>query len=218
MDVYDSEREQLDAIKKWLKDNGLLVVLGLVVGLGSTLGWNGWKAYQSNQAELASEAYQALLLAASTNRREIVEERATYLMGEHPKSGYAPLAALVLAKGAHTTGQEEDAIRHLQWVVANANQDELRQIAQLRIARLAIGRDDFAGAEALLAQIRNTHLAAGVTELRGDIALAQGDEDAARRAYEQVLADANVPPVTRARVQLKLDELGFYNFPPESAS
>ena len=114
MEIYDSEKEQVEALKRWWKENGRMVVLGLVIGLGGTFGWNGWQSWRNTQAENASLTYQSLLAAAAQSDVEQVNSRGMALLNDYPESGYAPLAALVMAKSAVTEERAVDAGRNLQ--------------------------------------------------------------------------------------------------------
>lgn len=215
MDVYDTEKEQLEALKKWWRENGRMVVIGLVVGLGITFGWSGWKAYKNMQDEKASSLYEAVLAGASAAKPDVatVQTAAARLMGRFPDSPYASLAALVAARGAVQAGSDDDAARELQWVVEHTSRVEIREIAQLRLARIAVDRKDYDGAKAMLRQVRDPGLAGAVSELRGDIAVARGDTKAARAAYTAALANTDLSGAARTRIRIKLDDLGSYNVP-----
>ncbi|MEW8396328.1 MAG: tetratricopeptide repeat protein, partial [Candidatus Thiodiazotropha sp.] len=39
MSEYQTEEEQVEAIKRWWKENGTSVIAGLVIGLGGIFGW-----------------------------------------------------------------------------------------------------------------------------------------------------------------------------------
>ena len=61
MELYDSEEQQVEAIKDWWKENGKAVVLGVVVGLGGLFGWRYYQdsvvqaqAHQNNTVKLLS--------------------------------------------------------------------------------------------------------------------------------------------------------------------
>ncbi len=218
MEIYDSEKDQIEALKRWWAENGRLVIVGLVIGLGGTFGWNGWQTWRTTQAENASIAYQTMLAAAATSNFDEVEKRGTALIEEHPDSGYAPLAALVLAKGAVASGRNDEAVRHLQWALENSPDVEIQQLAQLRLAQLAAEREDYDGALAMLDQVTLPGLLPEVEELRGDIHVARNDPEAARRAYETALVTDRLPVGVRARIGVKLDDLGRYNLPGNSAS
>jgi predicted negative regulator of RcsB-dependent stress response len=63
LDVYNTEDEQVEAIKKWLKDNGKSAIFGIVLGFSAIFGWRAWQSHEVEQAETASEIYQSTLVA-----------------------------------------------------------------------------------------------------------------------------------------------------------
>ena len=65
---YDTEEEQLEAIKRWWRENGVGVILGVVVGLGALAGWKGWTWYQNEQAMAASAIYDEVTTALDAAR------------------------------------------------------------------------------------------------------------------------------------------------------
>ena len=60
MATYETEEEQLEALKKWWKENGRSILLGLLLGVLIIAGWRGWQAYQANRAESASTLYEQM--------------------------------------------------------------------------------------------------------------------------------------------------------------
>ena len=59
MEEYLSEREQWDQIKAWLRDNGLWIIAGVVVGAVGLGGWRG-RINQTHGSSLARELTTAL--------------------------------------------------------------------------------------------------------------------------------------------------------------
>ena len=55
------EDEQTEKIKRWWKTNGTAVIVGLLLGVGSVAGYQGWGMYQDRQSEIASDLYQRML-------------------------------------------------------------------------------------------------------------------------------------------------------------
>ena len=41
--VAETDEEQIEAIKKWFEDNGISLVLAIVLGLGGTFGYRAWE-------------------------------------------------------------------------------------------------------------------------------------------------------------------------------
>ena len=61
MEGYESEKEQVEAIKKWWQANGKSIIVGVVLGISLVVGGRWWLASQHKQAELASDQYEQVL-------------------------------------------------------------------------------------------------------------------------------------------------------------
>lgn len=210
------DEEQIEELKKWWSENGKSVLAGLGIGLAAILGWTSWQTWERTQAELASVRYAQLVNDAAAAKHDQALSQAEALAGEFPDSAYASLASLVAARAAVQSNDPGKAKQHLEWVVDHAPFPELVPIARLRLARLLIDAREYDGALAALGGIDSALFHGHVKELQGDIHHARGDDAAARESYETVLADAELSPSTRARVRMKLDDLGEFTFPPSS--
>lgn len=217
MSIYDSDSEQLEALKGWWKTNGRSVLLGLGLGLAGVLGWNYWRSYNMTQAEEASSRYDQLVALIEAQDYAQAERHGSRLIDEFPGSGYAGLASLLLAKAAFQADNPELAKRHLRWAMAHAEGLEVAPLARLRLARLLMHEQAYAEALATLGDAEPTSFAAPYEELRGDILSAQNDPEGARAAYQKALG--TLPPfgANRERVQMKLNELGTLQYPEESS-
>jgi len=204
----DTEQEELEALQKWWKENGRAVVVGLVLGLGGVFGWTAWQSRAEATAEQVSMVYQSMVeMAASDDHAEALL-RADRIIREQPDSEYAALAGLLGAKSAFAIDRTDDANRFLGWVVENASRAELRDVARIRSARLLLHQGEPDAAIAMLAEISTSAFAATVEELRGDILIDDRQSEAAAKAYETALASDSMTSGTRARLQMKLDDLG----------
>ena len=45
MEVYTTENEQIDAIKRFFVNKGKALLIGLVIGVGAIIGWNYWQSH-----------------------------------------------------------------------------------------------------------------------------------------------------------------------------
>jgi len=206
---YDSEREQIEALKRWWKENGWVVAIGLLLGLGAVFGWTSWQAYTRAQAEQASAAYQELVNWAAAENHLRVEEAAERLMREFPDSAYATLGALVRARSALEKGALEEAQGYLQWAMDNAESSEIERIARLRLARLLLGEGEHDRALELLDVIDPGPFAPLYDELRGDVLAVEGRAREAYEHYRRALAAPRLTPGSRARIELKVADLGL---------
>ncbi len=153
MDPYVSDEERLEEVKRWWKENGTTVVVGLFVGLLLILGYRAWTSYRQDKIENATIKYEQLLLAFSQqpgkkDRVRQVEKASRSLIQDYPDSPYAIDSALLLAKVKVETGKTKEAISQLRWVLRNTEQNSYKNhLARLRLARLL--RDENKLGEAL---------------------------------------------------------------------
>jgi predicted negative regulator of RcsB-dependent stress response len=208
---YLSEEEQVEALKKWWKENGFSVVAGVVIGLAGVFGWQAWNQHQEEIAEQASARFDQMRSSALIGSLESVSKQAEILKAEHEDSGYTLFASLLLAKVLQEEGDIEGAQTELEWVVANGNASSFQQVARLRLARLLLGEGDVDKAAAVIADAPMDNFAGEFSALRGDIARAKDDLAGARAAYQEAL-DKGVGD--SELVMMKIDDLAIADAKP----
>jgi predicted negative regulator of RcsB-dependent stress response len=207
--AYDlEEQEQIAALKSWWKENGLLVMLVVVAASLSFAGFNGWRYYRTSQATQALALYQQLDQAEGAADHKKVRDIAAQLTGKYGATAYGAYAALSAAHAAFEMGDLAGARAQLQWVIDNADEDEARDTARLRLAGVLF--DEKKPEEALkLLEARPVDSMAGLySDLRGDILASQGKRAEARAAYQTALDRSDAGSAYRAVIQMKLDSLG----------
>jgi predicted negative regulator of RcsB-dependent stress response len=202
------QQEQIDAIKTWWERHGNLVTVVVVVVALATAGLSGWRWYQNRQTEGASLLYLAVQEGLQGNNQTRVREAAAQLSDKYPGTGYAVLAALIAARLDFEGGDTKAARTRLEWAIANAKQDEFRDLARLRLAAVLVDDRDLVAALRVLDTKRGSAFDALFLDLRGDVLLAQGDANAARNAYQLAFDKLEEKSPYRNLVQLKLDALG----------
>jgi predicted negative regulator of RcsB-dependent stress response len=206
-----TEEEQVEALKRWWKENGKSLVLTIAVSIGGVLSWNAYQDHQANQAETASVYFQQLMIsspAGQLNESQIAEVRynSELLKTEFDASTYAQFGALMLARVEVQEGNLTAAAAELQWVIEQQGDAEINALATIRLAKLLGAQGQYDKALALLVD-GDDAWQLGRLEVRGDLLVAQGELDAARVAYEKasVLADTN--GASNPLLGLKLDNL-----------
>lgn len=194
-----TEQEQIESIKRWWADNGRGIITGIVLALAGYFGYQWWQTDQRTQAENASNLYQTFVEAVTANGGQPNDKQLTtakslakQLKEEYGKHIYASQAALRMAALNVKENNLEAAAEQLQWALDNVEQDALKFLAQRRLAAVIAAQGQY---EEALTALNNTAsgpipsaFAALFAETRGDILLQQGDENAARNAYEQAKA------------------------------
>lgn len=207
--AYDlEEQEQLAAIKSWWAQYGRLVIVAVVGGILVFGGIRGWHYYRSSQAAAGAALFSQQQAAERANDHKKVRDIATQLVDQYGSTAYAVLAALAAAKSAFDTGDLDAARTRLQWVIDNAKEDESKDIARLRLARVLF--DEKKPDEALkLLQVKHGDSFAGLyADLRGDVLLSQGKRQEARAAYQLALDRSPAASPLRQIIQLKIDAVG----------
>lgn len=204
MSVYQTDEEQVEAIKKWWQENGRSVVIGAVIGFGIIGGWQGWERYQRVQGEGASGVYEQMLESGRQGDTDRTLAAGKRLLGDYPNSAYASFAALEMAHLAYKKGEKEAARGHLEWVHANAPDRALRETARLRLVRVLLDIGDLDAAASALEGDSETY-SGELALLRGDVARARNDLATARAAYQQALASGVANP---SLLRMKLVDAG----------
>ncbi len=206
VDVNLSEEEQVEALKKWWKENGRSVIGGIVLGLGAVFGWQAWQQHQQSIADQASVQFEQLNQSLAADALGPAASQAEQLINEYGDTPYAVFAALDLARVKLGQGDAAAAIGQLQWVVDNADEPSFRQIARLRMARIHLDAGELDAAQAVIDQAEDDAYRGEFAELKGDLALARGDREGAHAAYRDAL-DKGVG--SASLVEMKLDDLAL---------
>ena len=209
MEIYESEQDQVEALKKWWKENGRSVIAGLVIGLGGVVGWKSWVSYQESQASKGSISYGQLVELVSEDKTAEAAQHGERLIEELPSSTYAALSALLLARIALEREDSTAARQHLRWVMDHGKMDELKEVARLRLARLLLADEAYDEALSLLSAEPAPGFEAAYQETKGDILVSRGDKAGARTAYARALASLTPTSANRQLLQMKLDDLGL---------
>lgn len=188
MSTYQTDDEQVEAIKKWWRENGRSVIGGIVLGFAVIGGWQFWQGYQRDQSEAASQVFDAMRLAVRNGNLDQAIVDGKRLVGDFGGTSYAAFAGLELARISYERGEKAAARNHLRWVADSAPERPLRELARLRLARLLYDIRDLDALRPLLAETPLPAFAGEFAVLRGDLARAEGDAAAARAAYQDALS------------------------------
>lgn len=203
-----SEKEQIEVIRSWWRENGRYVISGIVIGAGLLFGWNYWNDQQRAAEVGASSLYETLLAEVSDSDVTAAEAAAQRLFEEFDSTTYALQARLAMSRLYMDTGRDEDAADELRQLLASGREPEMEMVARLRLAKILLYQGKPDEVVPLLEGYRDTAFAARYSEALGDAYLAQERIEDAAEAYTAALADSpNAPTVDRTLIQMKLYDL-----------
>jgi predicted negative regulator of RcsB-dependent stress response len=207
--AYDlEEQEQIATLKAWWNDHGNLVITAVAACALAVAGWQGWRYYQSSQSMAAVTLYEQLDRAEHANDHKKVRDIATEITAKYGSTPYGAFAALSAARASFVSGDLAGAKLHLQWVIDNAKEDEIRDVARLRLAGVLLDEKKLDEALQLL-EVKPVEPMTGLyADLKGDILVAQAKHAEARSAYQLALDRSEAGSPYRFTLQLKLDSLG----------
>jgi len=207
MEIYNTEEQQVEAIKRFFREHGLSMVAGIVIGLGGLYGFRFYQAKQLEAQQAQSVAYAVLVdkAAAEGADKKAWLVDAQKFIADHKDSNYSHLTALMAAKEAVVLKDYAAAELQLSAVAASSKVPEVVAVAQLRLARVQAEQAKYKEALATLAATMPAAFAAQQNELKGDVLLKSGDETAALSAYKaaQAVTEVGKNPL----LDVKLNEL-----------
>jgi len=208
LDVFSTEEEQAEAIKKWWRDNGKSIIAGIVIGVTSIFGWRSYINHSALQAKQASIIYEQLLVASRKNDTDNIRTLANNIITDYKSSTYAIFSKLMLAKIESEAGNLENAEAYLNSILDNNLRSEFKHITRLRLIRVLIANNKLDSAEKLLSKIEPNQFITHYEELRGDIFFKRGKIKEASRAYKNALVNSEKTEEAQLILQMKLDDLG----------
>ncbi len=207
MSNFETEEQQVEALKKWWKQNGKAVMIGGVLGIAAVIAGRGYMDRLEAQGYAASTAFDQMTQAMQVEQADFAASLGEQIVTNHSDTPYAAMASLALAALHVEKGELDAAQNRLQWVLDHADQQDIIHTARLRLAEvlLANGKYDIA-----LSKVTNINMDGYTSlyqELIGDIYLGKQQLEKARDAYNAALEALDTGD-NRQNLQMKLDDLG----------
>ena len=208
MEIHSTEEQQVEAIKKWWKENKWSLIGGAAIGITVLVGGRAWLDGQNAYTEAASTEYLNMQEKIISGNIDAASTHGAQLLGQFSDTPYAALAALAMARIKADAGDLVAASSHLRWALDNASQEPVKYEARLRLSRILLAEKNTAEALTLLSIPDAGIYTSAYEQLKGDIYVADGKTESARTAYTRALKQSSASAPDRRSLQMKLDDLG----------
>ncbi|OKB65978.1 hypothetical protein BHU62_15105 [Serratia marcescens] len=204
MEVYTTENEQVDALRRFFAENGKALAVGVVLGIGALFGWRYWQSHENANMMAASQSYQEASDRLAAGKPDDVAAAEKFVQANG--NSYGVLAALQLAK--HFVEQNDFAKAEQQLALAQGQtkDDNLLAMIDLRLARVQLQEKKLDEALKTLDGVKGEGWAAMTQDVRGDVLLAKGDAKGAREAYSKGI-ESNASQALQVLLRMKLNNL-----------
>jgi len=215
MSDYLSDEEQIERLKKWIKNYGNSALTGILLALIAFFCWQYWDKSQNLKNMETMAQYQKI---AKDSENAVTDKAAQSrfisnvqaLVKAHPDSVFALQALLLQAKVTGEQGEWAGAEKALTQAMALKIDDQgMLNIVQLRLARVQAAQNKLDAALATLKNVSAPAFSASVNELRGDIFLQKNDVKSAKAAYESAWAALVKRQQSRELLKVKMNEIGL---------
>ena len=206
-EIHLSEDEQVEALKRWWKQNGTAILVGMAIGIAGIAGFWYWQDLKHGKAERGSQVYTEFSEAIQANKQDVINTTLQTLQSDYHGTPYPSLACLTAAKRSVDKNDLASAENYLHCAMDQATHDSVAQLARVRLAAVFIQEKKLDDALRLVADQHDPAFGSDYAELRGDIYRMQGKPDMARAAYAEALAATEVSGQRRSFLEMKRDDL-----------
>jgi predicted negative regulator of RcsB-dependent stress response len=208
VDPYTTDDETVENLRRWWKENGPWIIGGIALGAAVLYGWRYWAEWREEQLTFASDTYERLVIESANGDHTHALELAREIRDVRLSTPYADMAALHVARNAAMSGDADVAREQLREVIESTDDADTAHLARLRLARVHLADGDLDAAAELVTRDETGRYEPLYGELRGDLAAARGDTEAAIAAYRDAMTAPGEGIADRAMLQMKLDNLG----------
>lgn len=204
MEVYQTEEQQVEAIKGFWKENGNAILGGFAVGMAAFVGYNFYQDSKLDAELSTADQFQTVIEGAEKDGATLKASGEAFIAA-NSESSYASLTALALAKEAANEQDWASVQTYLTTAVEKAPTAEIKALATIRLARVEVELNELDKALTTLSATLPASFAALVEEVKGDVYVKQDKKDLARNAYQAAIDADGL--ASSPNLQMKLDDL-----------
>lgn len=203
-DGYISDKEQIEAIKRWWQKHGRFIAIAIAIGLLIGFAWRSWHQHLQKRNLQASRIYQSVSQASQKNDLKAVVAGTQALTNKYSKTVYAGLSSLLCAKAHVEAKQNQKALGNLQWVIDHAKAARIKQVASILAARIWVAEKNPKKALSSLSVVYDKSFDPLINWARGDAYSAMKNNEKAHHYYQLAKTGLAASPPAVALLNMKL--------------
>lgn len=211
---YETEEQQVDAIKGYWKKYGNILIISAVIILAALWGWRFYHTSSAQSQEEVSQEYTDMMIKFEAQGKDKDFTAIKEFISAHNDNNYASLARLSLTKEAIVQKDFKLAKKQLQQLQVSEHYAMLNPVINIRLARVEAQLKEYDHALQTLALVSEKSFMAQVEQVKGAVYLLKGDLGNARLAFKRGIeaSQGHVDPL----LQLQFNDLAIAE--PDSAS
>ncbi|MGP1939609.1 MAG: YfgM family protein [Arsenophonus sp. ET-DL9-MAG3] len=205
MENYTIENEKISSIKRFFIKNSKILIILLIIGASIIVTWNYWQSYQENNFKKSAKSFEKI-----SSQLEQISSKQTLMAAEQfaneTNNIYGVLVSIKLAKILVEKNDIIYAENILLRALAVTKSDNLKDLINIRLARLQLALNKIDQVLISLSQINNQGLDMIIEDIRGDLLLKKGDINGARLAYSNGIKSSG-DKMMKTILKLKINSL-----------
>ncbi|MGP1928489.1 MAG: YfgM family protein [Arsenophonus sp. NC-WZS1-MAG3] len=204
MEIYTTENQQMNAIKCFFINNAKALVIWLALGVSAIITWNYWQSYQINNLQKSAQIFEQISSQLQTGSKQALVSAKQF--ANETNNIYGVLTNIQLAKIAVEKSDIIGAEKALLNALDKAKLDDLKDLINIRLARVQLALNKTDQALITLTQVHNKGWSMIVEDIRGNVLVKKGDIAAARAAYSKGI-ESSGSEIMKAILKIKINSI-----------
>ena len=190
-----------EKVISWLEENYKGLILGLIIGLSILYGYKAYISNENTKQLNLSRQYDLAINDYNSGKIDDILRFSRNNITQNPKNIYTSLASLYSAKEMYKQNNFEEAYVFLDHIIKYSSDNEIKNLAKYRKAKLLIEEESYQEAHLLIGEKPDNYQ---LIELKGDLYLIQDEYLKAVNYYNDVLG-YSITPNERKNIIAKIN-------------
>jgi len=190
-----------EKVISWLEENYKGLILGLIIGLSILYGYKAYISNENTKQLNLSRQYDLAINDYNSGKIDDILRFSRNNITQNPKNIYTSLASLYSAKEMYKQNNFEEAYVFLDHIIEYSSDNEIKNLAKYRKAKLLIEEESYQEAHLLIGEKPDNYQ---LIELKGDLYLIQDEYLKAVNYYNDVLG-YSITPNERKNIIAKIN-------------